>query len=273
MGSRCQSYWRYVLKKHICTCRLCETNTLEGIGEEGRGMELSELQTWKGTLLSFDDRTGIAYEITKDMKAIARHILMEGDGLQQKGQKTEWATVKDDLLYVGSFGKEYVNQDGSVKNRWNLWVSIIDVNGNVVHEDWTDKYEVLRKATGASWPGYMIHEAIRFDEVGRKWVVLPRRVSSEKYDEKLDEKRGSNLVMILDEDFTKVEKMFPVGPQIPLRGWSTFQFVPGTGNDVIIAVKTEEEENKATGVARQRSFVTVFRCVIKNNESLTRRVD
>ena len=236
-----------------------DVNLIGGIGEEGRGMELSELQTWQGKLMSFDDRTGIAYEITKDMKAIARYILMEGDGLQPKGQKTEWATVKDGVMYVGSFGKEYVNQDGTIKNRWNLWVSTIDENGNVGHEDWTDKFEVLRKATGASWPGYMIHEAIRFDDVGRKWVVCPRRVSSDKYDEKLDERRGSNLVMILDEGFTKVERMFSVGPQIPLRGWSTFQFVPGTGNDVVVAVKTEEDENKLTGATQQRSFVTVFR--------------
>ena len=133
-------------------------------------MELSELQTWKGQLLSFDDRTGIAYEITKDMKAIARYILMEGDGLQQKGQKTEWATVKDNILYVGSFGKEYVNQDGSIKNRWNLWVSTIDENGNVGHEDWTQKYEVLRKATGASWPGYMIHEVCFFKRFQLYWL-------------------------------------------------------------------------------------------------------
>jgi soluble calcium-activated nucleotidase 1 len=236
-----------------------DENLIGGIGEEGRGMELSELQTWKGQLLSFDDRTGIAYEITKDRRAVARYILTEGDGLQQKGQKTEWATAKDGVLYVGSFGKEYVNSDGTIKNKWNLWVKTIDAGGNIGHEDWADKFEVLRKATKASWPGYMIHEAIRFDEVGRKWVVLPRRVSSDKYDEKLDERRGSNLVMILDEDFTRVERMFSVGPQIPLRGWSTFQFVPGTGNDIIVAVKTEEEENKVTGVSQQRSFVTVFR--------------
>ena len=49
-------------------------------------------------------------------------------------------------------------------------------------------------------------------------MVLPRRVSSDKYDEKLDERRGSNLVLILDEEFTKVERKFPVGPMIPLRG-------------------------------------------------------
>lgn len=55
---------------------------------------------------------------------------------------TEWATVKDNKLYIGSFGKEYVNQDGTIKNRWNLWVSVIDAHGGVAHEDWTERYEV-----------------------------------------------------------------------------------------------------------------------------------
>jgi soluble calcium-activated nucleotidase 1 len=229
------------------------------IGEEGRGMEFSELVTFNGKLLTVDDRTGVVFELTDKLKAIPRHILMEGDGEQPKGQKSEWATVKDGLLYIGSFGKEYVNKDGSIKNRWNLWVSVIDKEGKVTHEDWTSKYEVLRKATESAWPGYMIHEAIEFDSINRKWVVLPRRVSTDPYDEKLDERRGSNLVMILDEDFTRVEKKFAVGPAIPLRGWSTFKFQPASNNDIVVAIKTEEEENKVTGKSMQRSFLTVFR--------------
>lgn len=229
------------------------------LGEEGRGMEFSELVTYMGKLFTVDDRTGVVYELTQNMKAIPRHILMEGDGENAKGQKSEWATEKDGLLYIGSFGKEYVNSDGTIKNRWNMWVSVVDPFGRVTHEDWTDKYEVLRKATGASWPGYMIHEAIAFDQINRRWVVLPRRVSPDMYDEKTDERKGSNLVLILDEDFTRVERKFAVGPHIPLRGWSTFKFQPGSNNDVVVAVKTEEEENKQTGKSQQRSFITVFR--------------
>lgn len=230
------------------------------LGEEGRGMEFSELVSFQGKLLTVDDRTGVVFEITKDMKAIPRHILMEGDGNQSKGQKNEWATVKDGKLYVGSFGKEYVNSDGTIKNRWNLWVSVIDERtGQVTHEDWTHRYEVLRQATGSSWPGYMIHEAIEFDSINRKWVVLPRRVSPLMYDEKTDELKGSNLVLVLDEDFTRVEQHFAMGPAIPLRGWSSFKFVPGSNNDVIVALKTEEEENKQTGESQTRTFITIFR--------------
>jgi hypothetical protein len=86
-----------------------DTNLFGSLGEEGRGMELSELAAWHGKLMTFDDRTGVAFEITPELLVIPRHILMEGDGDQPKGQKNEWATVKDDKLYVGSFGKEYVN--------------------------------------------------------------------------------------------------------------------------------------------------------------------
>lgn len=44
-----------------------------------RGMELSELVVFNGRLLSFDDRTGIIYEILND-RAIPWVLLMDGDG-------------------------------------------------------------------------------------------------------------------------------------------------------------------------------------------------
>lgn len=46
---------------------------------KGRGMELSELVTFDGRLLSFDDRTGIVFELLNN-KAIPWVILMDGDG-------------------------------------------------------------------------------------------------------------------------------------------------------------------------------------------------
>lgn len=42
-------------------------------------MELSELVVFNGRLLSFDDRTGIIYEILND-RAIPWVLLMDGDG-------------------------------------------------------------------------------------------------------------------------------------------------------------------------------------------------
>lgn len=40
------------------------------------------------------------------------HILAEGDGRNSKGMKCEWATVKEDKLFVGSIGKEWTNSKG-----------------------------------------------------------------------------------------------------------------------------------------------------------------
>ncbi|KAH7650229.1 hypothetical protein FG379_000470, partial [Cryptosporidium bovis] len=71
-----------------------------GYNEFGRGMELSELINFNGMMLAGDDRTGILFEILSDGKKLApRYILSEGDGMNSKGMKIEWLTVKDGLLW------------------------------------------------------------------------------------------------------------------------------------------------------------------------------
>ena len=105
-------------------------------GEAGRGMELSELVMWNGRLYSIDDRSGIVFEIV-DPKGPAPHvtpqfILTEGAGDTDKGLKGEWMTVKDGQLYVASFGKEYANNDGTIKNTNNNWIAVIDKDGQCV---------------------------------------------------------------------------------------------------------------------------------------------
>jgi soluble calcium-activated nucleotidase 1 len=51
---------------------------------------------------------------------------------------------------------------------------------------------------------YLIHEAVAWSPQQRRWYVLPRRVSREPYDDVADERRGSNVVLVADEDFTTV---------------------------------------------------------------------
>ena len=222
------------------------------ISEAGRGMELSALVEYNRRLYAFDDRTGLVFEI-RGSKAIPRHILMEGDGNTDKGQKTEWATVKDGKMYVGSFGKEYTNPDGSIKNTNNMWVSIIDKYGAVSHEDWTARFNKVREAAGCPYPGYMIHEAISWSPARRQWVILPRRVSQEPYDENEDERRGSNTVLLASEDFSRIEVRH-ITPLTPTRGFSDFKFLPGSKDEVIVALKSEENEEQQT----QNSYLTVF---------------
>ena len=45
-------------------------------------------------------------------EAIPVNIMMDGNGEKTKGFKGEWCTVKDDKLYIGGMGKEWVNQHG-----------------------------------------------------------------------------------------------------------------------------------------------------------------
>lgn len=232
------------------------TDLFSGHNEAGRGMELSELILYRGAMMTVDDRTGIVFEIVEDddgRHMAPRYIIPEGDGTVDKGMKLEWATVKDGKLVLGSIGKEFTDSTGAITGYNNNWVDLIDEHGNVVHEDWTEKYEKLRAEAGASFPGYMIHESAAWSDVLEKWVFLPRRLSDEAYDDMKDEQRGSNTILIVDEDFRKVEVRH-AGENIPTHGFSSFKFVPGTGDNVVVALKSEENENANT----QNSFLTVF---------------
>lgn len=104
-----------------------------GHGEEGRGMELSELILWNNRLYTMDDRSGIVYEVvdyrTPSARVVPRYILMEGNGETEKGFKGEWGTVKDGNLIIASFGKEYANNDGTIKNLNNNWIAEITPEG------------------------------------------------------------------------------------------------------------------------------------------------
>jgi soluble calcium-activated nucleotidase 1 len=53
-------------------------------------------------------------------------VLAEGDGHVDKGMKIEWATVKDEQLVVGSFGKEYTNASGAIISTANNWIVTLD---------------------------------------------------------------------------------------------------------------------------------------------------
>jgi soluble calcium-activated nucleotidase 1 len=208
------------------------------INEGGRGMELSDLVYFNGRLYTFDDRTGIVFQVDKAHGAIPQHILMDGNGSSSKGFKCEWATVKDDRLYVGGLGKEWTSPEGEVISRDPQWVKVIDTEGRVFHQNWVPVYEALRKATGTTSPGYLIHEAVRFHPVSRRWYFLPRRVSAEAYNDALDERRGANVMISTNEMFEDI-KVSHIGPQNPTHGFSSFAFVPFRENE-FVALKTEE---------------------------------
>ena len=172
-------------------------------------MELSELTVYDGRLLSFGDRTGIVFEFVKDklgqLISVPRFILTEGDGDTDKGMKVEWSTVKDGNLYIGSFGKEFTNQEGEVVNRNNMWIVVLDHWGHVKRYDWTDIYNEVRASVGCESPGYLVHEAVLWSEVKKKWMFLPRRMSKTAYDDVEDERKGSNILITSDPTFRDIK--------------------------------------------------------------------
>lgn len=243
-----------------------ETRTLKTKhNEAGRGAEFSELTVFDNRLLTFDDRTGDVFEILNtaggdDSIVAPRYIITEGEGDTDKGMKWEWSTTKDGLLYIGSMGKEYTNSDGKIDNVNNLWITIMDSHGEFRRVNWTDQYNFVRKELGCQSPGYLIHEAIRWSPHMRKWVFMPRRVSTEAYDDVEDEKRGSNKVVIVNESFTDAQVVeVKMASKDGLHGFSSFAFVPGTDDRHAIALRSVEEDcAKDLANCKQRSYIVIF---------------
>ncbi|XP_055849503.1 apyrase [Episyrphus balteatus] len=229
-----------------------EPQTLESsFSLKDRGMELSELVTFDGKLLSFDDRTGLVYKLEND-KLIPWVILLDGDGQSSKGFKSEWATVKNQILYVGSMGKEWTTSQGDFENENPMYVKIISPGGEVRSLNWSFNYKTMREESmNIVWPGYMIHESGVWSDAHQKWFFLPRRCSKNKYNETRDEHMGCNVLIMADDRFSKIETITLENKE-PTHGFSSFKFIPGCDDKYILAIKSEELNGKTS------TFITVF---------------
>ena len=124
-----------------------------------------------------------------------------------------------------------------------MWITIMDNHGEFRRINWAKQYNFVRKELGCQSPGYVMHEAIRWSPHMRKWVFMPRRISREVYDDKLDEKRGSNTVIIVDETFNEAKIVrVKMASKDGLHGFSSFAFVPGTNDSHAIALRSVEED-------------------------------
>ncbi|XP_050069982.1 apyrase [Anopheles maculipalpis] len=223
-----------------------------GFSLKGRGMELSELVVFNGKLLTFDDRTGLVYEIEGE-KVLPWVLLIDGDGRTTKGFKSEWATVKDQVLYVGSMGKEWTTSAGDFETNDPMYVKAVTIHGEVYHLNWINNYKAIRKAIGIEWPGYMIHESGAWSEVHRRWFFLPRRCSRERYNETRDEHMGCNFLISSDETFQGVRAIELKRNDVPsTHGYSSFKFLPTSNDEIIVALSTEELNGKTS------SFISAF---------------
>lgn len=221
--------------------------------EAGRGLELSELIFFDKKLLAFDDRTGIIFEYLQNGNFIPKTIVTETK-FSSKGMKIEWATVKDDTLWVGSFGKEFVDTSGNITSEANFEVALVNVYGTVKHIDWKPIYTQLRNLAGVPYPGYLIHEAVMWSRHLSKWIFIPRRANKNPYNELDDEKRGTNLILVASENFSNVKIHHIEGNLIPERGFSSFKFIPGTADRLVLALKSVEDSLAGT----QETFITIF---------------
>ncbi|XP_064595592.1 soluble calcium-activated nucleotidase 1-like [Liolophura sinensis] len=221
-----------------------------GLSQGGRGMELSELVAFNGKLYSVDDRTGIVYQID-NQKVIPWVILADGSGHESKGFKSEWATVKDKRMYVGGLGKEWTTVSGTVQNFNPQWVKSIGPSGDVIHLNWRENYNKMRHACSTDYPGYLIHEAGVWSIVHQQWFFLPRRASMEAYEEVADERRASNILLVCNEHFENIEVRH-IGVVNPTHGFSSFKFIPGSNDRLIIALKSMEDKGQIA------TFVLVF---------------
>ncbi|XP_025419528.1 soluble calcium-activated nucleotidase 1-like [Sipha flava] len=217
----------------------------------GRGMELSELVTFNDKIYSFDDRTGIVYSIGEDDTVLPWIILMDGNGTSFKGYKSEWATVHNSDLYVGSMGKEWTSSTGEYVNNNPMWIKIINKFGHITHVNWVNNYIAIRKAANINFPGYMIHESCVWSQVHKRWFFLPRRSSSKQYNEDADEYMATNLLISASDNFKDI-KVVHVGEIIPTHGYSSFKFLPGTNDRIIVALKSEEVGSETA------SYITAF---------------
>lgn len=223
-----------------------------GFSLKGRGMELSELVVFNGKLLTFDDRTGLVYDIEGE-KVFPWVLLMDGDGRTPKGFKSEWATVKDQVLYVGSMGKEWTTSTGDFESNDPMYVKAVTVHGEVYHLNWMNNFKAIRKSIGIEFPGYMIHESGAWSDVHRRWFFLPRRCSRERYNETRDEHMGCSFLISSDESFQNIRAIELKRNDVPsTHGYSSFKFLPTSNDEIIVALSTEELNGKTS------SFISAF---------------
>lgn len=131
-------------------------------------------------------------------------------------------------------GKEWTTSSGEWEHNNPMWIKIISPRGEVQSINWMENYKILRKAINIDFPGnrqfvrtitriflflgmifisfrlkmftgYMIHESGLWSAVHSCWFFLPRRCSTHRYNETLDEVRSCNLLFRADENFSNIK--------------------------------------------------------------------
>eukprot|EP01064_Diplonema_japonicum_P016142 TRINITY_DN24155_c0_g1_i1.p1 TRINITY_DN24155_c0_g1~~TRINITY_DN24155_c0_g1_i1.p1 ORF type:complete len:402 (+),score=79.60 TRINITY_DN24155_c0_g1_i1:56-1207(+) len=230
---------------------------LRGFTSLGSSMALSSLQSWHNTLYTCDDKTGIVFELSiHTLELYPRHILAGGDGNTERPFKCEWMATKEGRLYIGSIGKEWI-ENGEVTHGDFQWIKVLpgDRDGRPRSILWEYVYTHVREKLKAARPGYVIHEAVQWSDVHKQWFFLPYRVSREAYDEVTQLSKASNVLVRCGqtmEDCTEVR----VGPHSPRLGFVEFKFLPDGTDSIIAAVRSQQHPN---GPTLTQNYLVLFR--------------
>ncbi|GAB0100400.1 hypothetical protein DMENIID0001_164340 [Sergentomyia squamirostris] len=212
----------------------------------GRGAELSELVKFNNKYYTIDDKTGIVFELDNYGYLIPWAILSNGNGKQEDGFKAEWATVKDDSLYVGSTSIVFNDPKKGV-NDHSVYVKIISDRNIVTHKSWRSNYEKIKKAMKIPDTGFVWHESIIWSQKHKQWIMLPRKCSNEPFSHETNEKVGCNKMIIANEKFTDIKIVeIKEKPQDSAAGFSSSKFLPGSDDNIIIALRTVEKDGKTS---------------------------
>nr|XP_040573816.1 soluble calcium-activated nucleotidase 1-like [Lepeophtheirus salmonis] len=123
----------------------------------------------------------------------------------------------------------------------------------VQHISWVNQFEAIRKATGIKDRGYITHEAVNWSPIHKKWFFLPRKASTEEFDEDKDELKGTNLLIKMNGDDIEVVRVGNTEEiESPSHTFSSFKFIPGSNEEHILALKSKEH-NEITA-----SYISVF---------------
>lgn len=103
----------------------------------------SDIVRFNRHFLAHCDITGIIFKVDPVKGHVfQRYAIADGNGDEPKPFKIEWSTVKDNLLWVGSVGKEI-----SGSHRPAEWVKTIDTSGDISNIDWGSVYQVTISLT------------------------------------------------------------------------------------------------------------------------------
>lgn len=199
---------------------------------------LSDLILFNGNVLVIDDKTGMVLKLVPYQQTAAPQYMnmyptatVKHWASTEAKFKTEWMTIKDDCLYVGSVGKKYIHvtapppppqqqvlqqyqsvvDDDDDDNR-SMYVYIFNGLGGIgdhqqpsaIKENWTHVYHMARHALNITEPGFVLHEAVHFSHKLRHWFLAPRKCSPLAFDVNTFDAIGCNVILEMDEDMTQV---------------------------------------------------------------------